>query len=82
MYAPAHPEALVSTQVPSTALPLELRIFDAESAVEAARAIWVRRGSELDARPSATALRLAQWAGEDLRDAEDALESLRAEAVA
>lgn len=82
MFAPLHPSALVATAVSSSALPLELQLLEAESAVEAARAIWVRRGNELDARPSAEALRYARWAGEDLRDAEDRLEALRMGAAA
>lgn len=71
--------ALVRTPVPDAMLPLDLRVLDAESTVEAAEAIWRMRSREFDARPSAEARRRAGWAAEDLREAGDALASLRAE---
>lgn len=76
---PLHSDALVSTLVPVSALPLELRLLDAESAHEAAEAVWVMRGRDLDARPCEETLRLARWAAEDFRDARERLESLRLE---
>lgn len=82
MLAHPHASALVALPIPSTALPLELRLLEAESAVEAAEQVWAMRARDLDARPSEQTLRLARWAGEDLRDAQDALEALRAEAAA
>ena len=82
MLAHPHASALVAMPVASSALPIELRLLEAESAVEAAEQVWAMRARDLDARPSEQALRLARWAGEDLRDAQDALEALRAEAAA
>lgn len=75
-----HSEALVSLPAPAALLPLELRILDAEASVEAAETVWRMRARDLESRPSEQALRLARWAAEDLRDAQDALETLRAEA--
>lgn len=82
MFAHPHPSALVAMPVVASVLPLELRLLEAESAVEAAESVWAMRARELEARPSAQTLRLARWAGEDLRDAQDALEALRTEVAA
>lgn len=81
MLAYPHTSALVAMPLPASALPLELRLLEAESALEAAQVIWVRRARDLDAKPSPDALRLAQWACEDLRDAQDDVDALRAEAA-
>jgi hypothetical protein len=75
-------EALASMPVQVAALPLDLRILDASASVEAAETVWAMRARDLEARPSEQALRLARWAGEELREALDALEALRAEARA
>lgn len=82
MLAHPHSSALVAMPIPSSAMPIAPRLLEAESAVEAAEQIWAMRARDLDAQPSEQALRLARWAGEDLRDAQDALEALRAEAAA
>lgn len=74
-------EALVAFRVPASALPIELRIVEAESALEAAERVAAMRGRDLDAAPSEQALRLARWAFEELRDAREHLEALRAEAA-
>lgn len=76
----AHQAALVALPIPASALPTELRILEAQAAVEAAEQIAAMRGRDLDANPSEQALRLARWAGEDLRDALDTLDALRATA--
>lgn len=71
-----HTDALVRVQV--STLPRELRVLAAESAVEAATQIWAMRARSFDSNPTGQALRLAQWAAEDMRDAQDALEAARA----
>lgn len=71
-----HPTALVAMRMP---LPLELRILEAEHAVEAAEHLSQIAGRRLDSHPSEATLRSARWAHEDLRDALDRLEELRAE---
>lgn len=76
----ANQAALVALPIPASAMPTELRILEAQAAVEAAEQIAAMRGRDLDANPSEQTLRLARWAGEDLRDALDALDALRAAA--
>ena len=74
--------ALVALPISAEMPPLELRIFEAESAVEAATTVWAMRARDLEAQPTEQALRLARWAGEGLREAQDALEALHKEARA
>lgn len=78
MYYPAE-SALVRLPLPHAALPLDLRILEAASALEAAEVVWRMRAREFDAHPSAVARERAEWAAADVRDAADALEALRAE---
>ena len=78
MLAHPHPAALVAMPILSAALPLELRVLEAESAVEAAEQVWAMRARDLESMPSERAFRLAKWAGLALRDATDEHERLLA----
>lgn len=76
LYAFPHSDALVGLLTGS--LPLELQVLEAEHAVEAAETVWRMRARDLEAAPSAHALRQARWAGLAPKDATDELERLQA----